>query len=270
GLPVHEVWLATLVPGILVATAYILYNRIFMAKYEIHDTSPFDAKKFFGGIAKTTPKGLVALIMPLIIFVGVYGGIMTPTEAGAVAVLYGLIAGWILYPLFFKEKSVGNLWEISKKSLVTTASICLLIAFSGIPSTLFTYGQVTKALTDALLGISSSPIAFLIAVNVMLLFVGMFMETNTAILLFAPILVPAAVAYGIDPIHFAAIMLLNLEMGMITPPMASNIFVACKISNLTMDKILAPILKLWACCIPVLLATTFIPSLSLVIINLLR
>ena len=231
GLPVHEVWLATLVPGILVATAYIIYNRIFMAKYEYYDDSPFNAKKFFGAIAATSPKGLVALVMPLIIFVGVYGGIMTPTEAGAVAVLYGLIAGWILYPLFFKEKSVGNLWEISKKSLVTTASICLLIAFSGIPSTLFTYGQVTKALTDALLSITSSGAVFLIAVNILLLFVGMFMETNTTILLFAPILVPAAVAYGIDPIHFSAIMLLNLEMGMITPPMASNIFVACKDSQ---------------------------------------
>lgn len=268
GLPVHQVWLTTLVPGVILTTAYVLYNRIFYAKYEIMDTTPFTVKGYFSNIGKASPKGIVALLMPLIIFVGVYGGIMTPTEAGAVAVLYGLIAGWIIYPLFFKEKSEESLWTVTKKSAVTSATIALLIAFAAIPSTMFTFGQCAAAFTDFIFGVTESPIVFLLLVNVILIIVGMFMETNTAILLFAPILAPAAKAFGIDPLHFAAIMLLNLEIGMISPPFACNIFVSCKLSGMTMDRVLKPLLGFIAVCIPVLLLTTFIPSLSLAIVHL--
>lgn len=270
GLPVHEVWLSTMVPGILLTAGYVLYNRVFHAKYEIQDTSPFSMGTYFRKIGSASPRGLVALMMPVIIFVGVYGGILTPTEAGALAVAYGLIAGWIIYPLIFKDKSGQGLWEVTKKSAVTSASICLLIAFAAIPSTMFTYGQCATALTDWLMGVTQSPIMFLLLVNVILILVGMFMETNTAILLLGPILVPAAKAYGVDPLHFAAIMLLNLEIGMITPPFACNIFVSCRLANLSMDRILKPMLGFIAVCIPVLLLTTYLPSLSLMLIHLFR
>jgi len=100
------------------------------------------------------------------------------------------------------------------------------------------------------------------------LIVGMFMETNTSILLLAPILVPAAKAYGISPIHFGAVMLLNLEVGMITPPFACNIFVACRLGQLSMDKILRHVMGFIAVCIPVLFLTTYVPSISMVIVNL--
>ena len=118
------------------------------------------------------------------------------------------------------------------------------------------------------LSITKSQIVFLLLINGVLILVGMFMETNTSILLLAPILAPAAVAYGVHPIHFAAIMLLNLEIGMITPPFACNIFVACRIANLSMDKILKPILGLIAVCIPTLLITTYVPQVSLFFIKL--
>lgn len=270
GLSVADVWIATLVPGVLLCAAYIIYNRIFYAKDEIVDDSPFTIGTYTKNIAKSSPRGLVALLMPVIIFVGVYGGIMTPTEAGAVAVVYGLIAGWVIYPLLFKDKSGEGLWEVSKKSAVTSSAICLLIAFAAIPSTMFTYGQCATALTDWLLSITQSKIVFLLMVNAVLLVVGMFMETNTAILLLAPILVPAAKAFGVDPVHFSAIMLLNLEIGMITPPFACNIFVSCRLANITMDKMLKPILGFIAVCIPVLLLTTYIPSLSMSMVNLFR
>jgi C4-dicarboxylate transporter DctM subunit len=103
---------------------------------------------------------------------------------------------------------------------------------------------------------------FLLLVNGVLLIVGMFMETNTAILLLAPILVPVAKTFGVNPVHFAAIMLLNLEIGMITPPLAANVFVSCKISGLTMDKVLKPMMVFIAICIPVLLVTTYVPVFS--------
>lgn len=270
GLPVSDVWLSTLVPGVMLTLGYVLYNRIFHAHQEVIDDSNFDVKTYFTNIKKTAPRGMVSLLMPIIIFVGVYGGIMTPTEAGAVAVAYGLIAGWIIFPRVFKDKSGEGLWEVSKKSAVTSASICLLIAFAAIPSTMFTYGQCASAVTDWLMSITQSKITFLLLVNVVLIVVGMFMETNTAILLLGPILVPAAKAFGVDPLHFAAIMLLNLEIGMITPPFACNIFVSCRLANLSMDRILRPMMGFIAVCVPVLLITTYVPSVSTAIIHLFR
>ncbi len=153
--------------------------------------------------------------------------------------------------------------EVTKKSAVTTATISILIGFAAIASAMFTYGGSATILANWLLGITENPIVFLLVVNLVLLLVGMFMETNTAILLLAPILVPAAKAYGIDPIHFGAIMLLNLEIGMITPPFASNLFVAYKISNLTLDQLLKPILGFIVVCIPILLIITYVPDVAL-------
>jgi C4-dicarboxylate transporter DctM subunit len=228
----------------------------------------FSAWGYLSKIGRTSPRGGVAMLMPAIIFVGVYGGILTPTEAGAVAVLYGLVAGWIIYPLFFKDKSKEGLWLITKKSAVTSAAVCLLIAFASIPNSMFVYGQSATAVTKLLFGLTESPVVFLLIVNGMLIIVGMFMETNTSILLLAPILVPTAKAYGINPVHFGAIMLLNLEIGLITPPFAVNLFVACRMGQLSMDKVLKPILGFIAICIPVLLLTTYIPAISMFLVRL--
>ncbi len=268
GQSVGAVWLSTAGPGVLLSIFYIIYNRIFYAHYETVETGRFSGWQYLTKIGKTSPRGFVAILMPLIIFVGVYGGILTPTEAGAVAVLYGLVAGWIIYPLFFKDKSGEGLWGITKKSAITSAAICLLIAFASIPNSMFVYGQSATAVTKVLLGVTESPAVFLLIINGMLLIVGMFMETNTSILLLAPILVPAAKAYGIDPIHFGAIMLLNLEIGLITPPFAVNLFVACRLGGVSMDKVLRPIMGFIAICIPVLLLTTYVPSISLAIVKL--
>lgn len=267
GASVADVWLATLVPGVLLTILYCVFNRIFYAHQETQIEGEFNTKVHLAEISKSTPRGLIALLMPLIIFVGVYGGIMTPTEAGAVAVLYGLIAGWIIYPLLFKDKSGEGLIEVTKKSAVTAAGIMMLIATAAVPSAMFTYGGTAQAVTDWLFSITENKYVFLLMVNMVLIVVGMFMETNTSILLLAPILAPAAIAYGVDPIHFAAIMLLNLEIGMITPPFACNIFVACKLSGLSMDKILKPVLQFIAICIPVLLITTYIPGVATIFVK---
>lgn len=270
GVPVSEVWLSTATAGLMVCAAYIIYNRIFFAKQEIMPSEPFTMKAYANDVGSKSPRALVALLMPLIIFVGVYGGILTPTEAGAVAVVYGFVAGWVIYPLIFKDKDNQGLIQITKKSAVTSAAICLLISFAAIATKMFTFAGAGEALAQWLLSITDSPAMFLLMVNAMLILVGMFMETNTSILLLGPILVPAAKAFGIDPIHFGAVMLLNLEIGMITPPFACNLFVACRISNLTMDKLLKPIFGFIAVCIPVLLITTYVPSTVMWLVHMFR
>lgn len=267
-VPVSDVWLSTATAGIMVCIVYIIYNRIFFAHQEIMPTEAFTVKNYIQDVGSKSPRALVAILMPLIIFVGVYGGILTPTEAGAVAVFYGFLAGWVIYPLIFKDKDNMGLIALTKKSAVTSAGICLLIAFAGVATKMFTFAGAGDALSQFLLGITDSPAMFLLIVNCVLIVVGMFMETNTSILLLGPILVPAAKAFGIDPIHFGAVMLLNLEIGMITPPFACNLFVACRIANMTMDKLLRPILGFIACCIPVLLVTTYFPSTVMWLVNM--
>lgn len=268
GLPVGDVWLATAIPAVILTVFYLIYNRIFFAHQEHAVKGAFNARTYIGNIAKTSSRGMVALLMPIIIFAGVYGGVLTPTEAGAVAVAYGLLAGWVIYPLVFKDKSEQGLMAITRKSAVTSAAITLLIAFAAIPSVMFTYGDCATAVTEWLLSVTQSQAVFLLMVNVVLLIVGMFMETNTSILLLAPILAPAAQAFGVHPVHFSAIMLLNLEIGMISPPFACNIFVACRIADLSIDKVIWPLMGFIAICIPTLLITTYIPAVPLFFLNL--
>lgn len=270
GLSVADVWISTAGPGLLLTLAFVVYNRIFFAKYEKPDEHGDMAASYVKKIVTRLPRGMVSLLMPIIIFGGVYGGILTPTEAGAVAVGYGLIAGWIIFPLLFKQKSTTSLFTVFTKTGITSSTICLLIAFAAIPSAMFVYCNTVPQVTNFLLNFTESKNIFLLVVNILMLLVGMFMETNTSILLLAPILVPAAKAYGVDPIHFGAIMLLNLEIGMITPPFACNVFVACKIGDLTIDKVVGHIFRLLLICIPVLLLTTYFPQISMALVEFFR
>ena len=270
GLSVADVWIATAGPGLLLTLAFVVYNRIFFAKYEVPEEQVGISENYAKKIITRLPRGMVSLLMPIIIFGGVYGGVLTPTEAGAVAVGYGLIAGWIIFPLLFKQKSSSSLFSVFKKTGITSSTICLLIAFAAIPSAMFVYSNTVPQVTGFLLNLTESKIVFLLIANILMLLVGMFMETNTSILLLAPILVPAAKAYGVDPIHFGAIMLLNLEIGMITPPFACNVFVACKIGDLTIDKVFGHVFRLLLICIPVLLITTYFPQISMTLVEIFR
>lgn len=267
GLSVADVWLATAVPGVLLTIAFVIYNRIFFAKYEKPDGPIGEPTDYVKKIISRIPRGMVSLLMPIIIFGGVYGGILTPTEAGAVAVGYGLIAGWFIFPILFKEKPTSSLLSVFKNSGVTSSTICLLIAFAAIPSAMFVYSNTVPLVTKYLLTLTDSPVVFLLIANLLMFLVGMFMETNTSILLLAPIMVPAATAYGVDPIHFGAVMLLNLEIGMITPPFSANVFVACRIGDTTLDKVLKHVFGFIVICIPVLLITTYVPEISLTLVE---
>jgi C4-dicarboxylate transporter DctM subunit len=219
-------------------------------------------------VRRTTPKALVACLMPVIILYGVYGGIFTPTEAGAVSVFVGIIISWVIFPLIFRSKAKDGFWRVIRQSALTSAAIMMIIAFAHPVSEMIAYTRISTALTDFIMEYTSSVAIFLLLVNILLLIVGMFMETNTSILLFAPILFPVAKAYGVDPIHFSAIFLLNLEIGMITPPFAVNLFAACRMSGISMDKVLMPLLPFLLACLVVLGITTCFPQIATYIVHL--
>lgn len=267
---VTDVWMSSVGPGILLTILYCVVNYFICGRKMPKITEPFEIKSYGKGIGKATPKALVAFIMPAIIFGGVYGGAFTATEAGAVAVVYGILAGWVIYPLFFKMKPDDSLAQTVRKSAMSSLTIALLICTATIVGRMVALGGVTKTITAFMMNITDSKVVFLLICNLLLILVGMFLETNTGILLFCPILCPIAQAYGIDLVHFGAMLLLNLEIGLITPPFAANLFVACKMTKLSIDEILKDLIPFFLVCVPVLLITTFWEPFSLFIPNLLN
>jgi len=272
GLKVTDVWMCTLVPGIVLTILYCIVNYLcfgrFQPKIKI-ERKPGEHPQL-NELREATPKALVACVMPIIIFGGVYGGVFTATEAGAVSVAYGLLAGWVIYPLFFKQKPEIGILPTARKSAISSLTIGMLICTANVVSRAISLGGVSAKLAAALMSVSSSKIMFLICVNILLLIVGMFLETNAGILLFAPILIPLAQAYGVNILHFGAILLLNLEIGLLTPPFAANLFVGCKMTRTTIDEVIKPMLPFYAACLPVLMATTFWPTFSTWLPNLLN
>ena len=153
-----------------------------------------------------------------------------------------------------------GLGDVYKRQSVSTASITLIIGLSAITGRMVTLTGIPQEVTDALMSVTDSKYIFLLLVNLMLLVAGMFMETNSAILLLGPILLPVANAYGVETIHFAAIMLLNMEIGMITPPMAGNLFVSARLANCSIDKLLKDLAPFFLWALTVLMFTTYVPQ----------
>lgn len=266
---VTDIWMCTLMPGIVLTILYCIANYVMYGR-KMPKEKPTTKGEYGRNIAKATPKALVAFMMPVIIFGGVYGGVFTATEAGAIAVLYGILAGWIIYPIFFKMKPDKTLAQTIQKSSVTALTVALAIATATVIARVVALGGISKQITEFMMGITDSPAVFLLITNILLIIVGMFLETNAGILLFCPLLCPMAQAYGIDLVHFGAILLLNLEIGLMTPPFAGNIFVSCKMTGVTMDQMLKQMIPFFACCLPVLLLTTYWPAFSMFIPNLLN
>jgi C4-dicarboxylate transporter DctM subunit len=201
----------------------------------------------------------LALLMPVIILGGIYGGIFTPTEASAVAVFYALLVGVGVY----REIGVRELYAILKKSVVSSAVIMFIIANAGLFAFLITRAGVPDAIGVWLKEVLQSPALFLLGVNVALFLIGMFIETSAAIIVLAPILAPVAVHFGVDPVHFGIVMVVNLALGMITPPFGVNLFAACTVARISLDRIISPLVPFVAVVLGCLMVITYVPVISL-------
>jgi C4-dicarboxylate transporter DctM subunit len=175
----------------------------------------------------------------------------------------------VIYPVLFKSRPGSKFLPLARKSAISTAAICAIIATATIVGRMIATGGVSTALTNLLMSVTESKIVFLIIVNILLILCGMFLETNTVIIIFTPLLIPVVKAYGIDPVHFGAIMLLNLEIGLITPPFAANLFVTCGITKVKINDVIKPLFPFYACCLPVLILTTFEPDFTLFLVRIL-
>ena len=197
-------------------------------------------------------------MMLIIVIGGIFAGIFTATEASGIAVLYTLVLSFI-----YRELSFDKIQKIIMSSVGTTAVVMLLIACSMSMSWVMAYADIPRAVTSSLLSVSENPIVILLLINMILLFVGIFMDITPAVLIFTPIFLPVVTAIGMDPIHFGIVMVLNLCIGLTTPPVGSVLFVGISVANISMVKVIRPLIPLFIVMIIVLMLVTYIPGLSL-------
>jgi TRAP-type C4-dicarboxylate transport system permease large subunit len=199
-----------------------------------------------------------SLLLLIIVIGGIVAGYFTATEASAMAVLYSL-----LLALFYREITIKDLPAIILRSVRTTAIVLLLVATSIALSWIMAYENIPQNVSEGLLSISSNPIMILLIINLILLFVGIFMDMTPAVLIFTPIFLPIVTAMGVDPVHFGIIMVLNLSVGLCTPPVGSVLFIGCSVSGLSIDKVIKPLIPMFIAMVIVLMLVTYLPQISL-------
>jgi C4-dicarboxylate transporter, DctM subunit len=257
---IGELFIAGFGPGILIGLALMLYVYMY-CRIKGYGKNDGDGRLTF---FKASWQAGWALMMPVIILGGIYGGVFTPTEASAVAVFYALIVGMLIY----REIKFSDLYKILKKSVISSAVIMFIIANAGLFAFLITRAGVPDAIGHWLKEVLQSPAMFLLGVNAALFVIGMFIETSAAIIVLAPILAPVAMHFGIDPVHFGLVMVVNLALGMITPPFGVNLFAACTVARISLDRIIPYLLPFVCVILACLMLITYIPAISLTLRDL--
>ena len=252
---VGEMFIAGFGPGIFIGVSLMLFCYCY-CKYKGWGKNDGDGRLAFG---KATVQAGWALLMPLIILGGIYGGVFTPTEASAVAVFYALVVGMVIH----RELKPRDIYTILKKSVLSSAVIMFVIANAGLFAFLITRAGVPEMVGQWLQEVLKTPFMFLLGVNAALFIIGMFIETSAAIIVLAPILAPVAMKFGIDPIHFGLVMVVNLALGMITPPFGVNLFAACTVARISLDRIVTQLLPFVLVVLACLMVITYVPQLSL-------
>ena len=205
------------------------------------------------------------LMMPVIILGGIYGGYFTPTEAAAVAAVYGILVGLFIY----RTINLKDLYELMVASALGSAVVMFIVAYAGFFAWFITTQGIAQMASTLLLNVAGNKYVFLILINIILLIAGCFIEANSALYIFTPIMLPVAVALGYDPIALGVVMTVNLAIGQVTPPVGVNLYVACGISNLSLKEISKAVGPFVIASVIVLLLITYIPEIILFLPKLL-
>ncbi len=254
-LSIGALFLAGVIPGILVGLSLLVVSYVISVRRDYPKEKMRSLKEFFIGLKDA----LLALLMPAIIMGGILGGIFTPTEAAVVAVFYAFLVSFFIY----REARWKDLPKVLIDSVVLTSIIMFVIANSAIFGWLLANHQVPQTVAQTLLSITTDKWVLLLLINLFLLFVGTFMETTASLIILTPILLPLAVKVGIDPIHFGLVMVLNLVIGLITPPLGVCLFIASSIAQISLEQISKSILPFLLAAIAVLFIVTYLPELVL-------
>ena len=254
GVSIAALFMAGDVPGILLGVALMAVAAVYSMKRGYKGDSRESLKEGLKKFLAAFP----SLLLLIIVIGGIVAGIFTATEASAIAVLYTLVLSMI-----YKEVKIKDLPKILEDSVLTTAIVMLLIGTSMGMSWVMSYENIPQEVSNLLIGLSDNPVIILVIINLILLFVGIFMDMTPAVLIFTPIFLPVVTKLGMDPIHFGIVMVLNLCIGLCTPPVGSVLFIGCSVANIRIEKVLKPLIPLFITMIAVLLLVTYVPDLTL-------
>ena len=268
GVSITELFMASIGPGIVMMLAFMIVHaslarRVLPGGKEkpavVHPGKPNrDPEATPTKRTNVFVSAVPALMLPVLVLGGIYSGIFTPTEAAAVAAVYAL-----MITLVSRSVAVRDMEKIFLSAALSAAAILVIIGFTSIFNRAMVLEQVPQSIATWAVTVTDSPMVFLLVVNVILLVVGMFMETNAATLLMGPLLAPTAAKYGIDPVHFAIILVTNIELGLLTPPLAANLYVAARTNRVPIIDLLRNLGWFLAACLVVMAMITYVPQLPL-------
>ncbi|ASN06206.1 TRAP transporter large permease [Virgibacillus necropolis] len=262
GVSVGSLFIAGIGAGAIYGLSSIVYIYFYAKKNKL----PKDKRASFKEVVTSTRSALWALLIPVIILGGIYGGIFTPTEAAGVSAIYALFVSVVIY----KEMNWKSFYQTLLDSAITTAQVLVLVAAAQVLGWILTRGGVPQQIATFITANIDSAVTFLLLINIVLLVLGMFMEGVAAITILAPLIYPTAISMGIDPVHLGVIVIANLAIGMYTPPFGINIFVTQTITKINMVEMLPGLMKFFAVNIVGLLIITYIPEVSLFLVHLLE
>jgi C4-dicarboxylate transporter DctM subunit len=258
---IGKLFIGGIVPGLMTSVALIIVTAIISKK----ENYPREKRVAFKEAVMIVIRGIPAMLTVIIIVIGIRGGYFTPTEGAGIAAAYS----FVLAVFYYKEIKIRQLPKIIVEVAVTTGQVTLMIATASALGWLFARHNIPAAIAGSMLSVTTNKIILLLIINVVLLFIGMFIDLSPAVIIFAPILLPIAVACGVDPVHFGVIMVVNLGLGLCTPPAGVCLFIACGIARASITSVIKGFLPFYAAVIVVLMLITYIPQLVMFLPNLL-
>ena len=252
---IGELFIAGLIPGLLMALSLM----IMVAWYAHRRGYPRDSRIDLCHIWATFKRAFLPLLTPVIIVGGIATGVFTPTESAVAAVVYALFLGLVVY----RTLNWKHLVRVSMDTIETSAAILMIVASASIFAWILTANQVASILGDALLGVTENKHILLLLIMIITLLIGLFMETIAAITILVPVLMPIALSVGIDPVHLGILLILNLMLGLLTPPVGMVLFVLSEVSGVSFERCVKATMPFLAPLVFVLLLITFIPSIAL-------
>lgn len=250
---------AGMVPGLLMGVGLIITALVIGRKCDLKVLPKASGAERLVAFKDAVP----GLLMPVIILGGIYGGIFTPTEAAAVSVFYGLFVGFVIY----KDLNLNKLSDIMVDSCSTTATVMFITMGASLFAYVLTRARLDEAIENVMLNVTGgSVVIFFIIVNIVLLIAGCFLDSTSALYIFTPLFAPVALQLGIDPIHLGVVMIVNLAIGLFTPPVGVNLYVACGIGKISIEDISKGIIPCLVAMLIILLLVTYIPAISLMFV----
>lgn len=260
GVSIGKIFISGIIPGLLMGVALIIASLILVKDMKIVDQQKATGREKW----KAFIDAFWGLMMPVIILGGIYGGFFTPTEAAAVAAVYGILVGMFIY----KTIGLKDLYKLLIDSAVGSAIVMFIVACAGFFAWFITTQGIADLASDFLLQVSGNKYVFLLIINVILLIAGCFVDATSALYIFTPIILPVALALGYDPIALGVVMTMNLAIGQVTPPVGVNLYVACGVSKVSLKEISVAVLPFVLASIVVLLLITYIPDIIMFLPNI--